>query len=134
MLPASLLKSLLSHTWTEEEEGGAEAEAQSTAKGWGASFEKCGGILRVGSSASDDGPALEQIGPPREGGEGVDEMRAKVLKLCDSLVSREVLNVAPIAWNGEFGEEEEQALNRAGFLIDQYEVRSPSIKPQKKAY
>ena len=131
MLPASLLQSLLDHTWTEVEEGGAEAEAESTSQGWGASFEKFGGIMRVGSSASDDGPASRQIVPPREGGEGVDDMRAKVLKLCDSLVSREVLNVAPIAWNGEFGEEEVRALNRAGFLIDQYEVSSPSMKREK---
>jgi hypothetical protein len=33
-----------------------------------------------------------------------------------------VLNVSPIEWNGEFGEDEEWALSRAGFLIDQYEV------------
>jgi len=52
----------------------------------------------------------------------VEEMRVEVMKLCDSLVKREVLNVSPIEWNGEFGEEEERALSRAGFLIDQYEV------------
>ena len=30
--------------------------------------------------------------------------------------------MSPIEWNGEFGEDEEWALSRAGFLIDQYEV------------
>jgi len=44
------------------------------------------------------------------------------MKLTETLVAQEVLRVPPIAWNGEFGEEEEWALNRAGFLIDQYEV------------
>ena len=50
------------------------------------------------------------------------EKRVEVVKMCDSLVAREVVSVAPIAWNGELGEDEVRALDRAGFLIDQYEM------------
>ena len=99
VLPASTLQALLGHAWTRGEEGQAEAGggggqdvedggqggAESGSNRPGASWRKRETF--VGSSRR-----VESTGPGNGDTRSVDEMRAEVMKLCDSLVYQEVLN------------------------------------------
>ena len=110
MLPDSLLPPLLRHQWT------GDKDDEDPGGGGGARVGK-GLLMMLGRSLW-----VGTAGGERGDEQTVEEMRGAVMKLCDSLVKREVLNVSPIEWNGKFGEEEEWALSRAGFLVDQYQV------------
>ena len=102
VLPKAILQSLLSHTWTEPEEGqdnpgevvAPPPPAESGPKRWGVSLSDWSNwkVGRVVSFWKERSGGEEQEGREKT----VDEMRVEVEKLCASLVAREVLTVAPV--------------------------------------
>ena len=91
---------------------------------------------RAGAESSTNAETPVPMDAEPEEDDGLDNMGLEMLRRkVTRLAGRGAFPKGVLSWNGEFGEEEERAMRRAGFLFEIYEVEywwyllSPSLPP-----